>query len=85
MIIINFSDKSDDLIGLASTANGLGIIFGPFLSSFIFNYWQYKGAYMGTSLIFAVWAIIFMILIPNSLNKREKKDIRTRFDSRYSF
>ena len=85
LIIINFSDKSDELISLASSANGLGIIFGPLMSSLLFNFWSYRGVFLGSSLIFAVWAVIFMILIPNSLNKNEKKDIKTRFDSRYSF
>lgn len=85
MIIINYSDKSDDIIGLASSANGLGIIIGPLFGSFLFDWKSYKGTYLGFSLIFAVWAVVVMVLIPNSLNKNEKKDLRTRFDSRYSF
>lgn len=85
MIIINFFDRQDDLVGLASSANALGIILGPVISSFLFNYWSYKGFCLGECFIFAAWGVIFMVSIPNSLNKNEKKDLRTRFDSRYSF
>jgi fucose permease len=63
--IINFSDQSDDILGLASIANGFGVILGPLFGSLLFNWWSFKGVYLGFSTIFAVWAVIFMVLIPN--------------------
>ena len=33
----------------------------------------------------AMWSVVIMICIPNNLNKSDMKDLKTRFDSRYSF
>jgi len=85
IIIINYSDKSDDILGLASVCNALGVIIGPVFGSGLFIFKSYKGVYYGLSIVFALWGLIFLIAIPNGLNKNEKKDQRVRFDSRYSF
>jgi hypothetical protein len=36
MIIIQFSDKSDEYIGLATSANVFGILVGPFIANVFF-------------------------------------------------
>jgi hypothetical protein len=36
MIIIQFNEKSDEFIGLATSANTFGLMFGPFLGNMIF-------------------------------------------------
>jgi hypothetical protein len=37
------------------------------------------------TLIYVVLAIVVMIYVPNSLNKSDIRELKTRFDSRYSF
>ena len=39
MIIINYSDRSDDILGLASVCNALGVVAGPVVGAILFYYW----------------------------------------------
>lgn len=85
IIVIQFHEDSEHYIGLANSASVLGLILGPFFG-LTFNLLKpYLAVYVGYALIFIVLAVVCMIWIPNSVNKSDIREIKTRFDSRYSF
>jgi MFS family permease len=72
-------------VGLATAANAFGLIFGPFIGEILFQYWSWKGNFLGFALIMSFWALMIMVLVPNNLNHSDIKNLKTRYDSRYSF
>jgi hypothetical protein len=85
MIIIQYNDESEELIGLANSASVLGVIMGPFLGLAMNPIKAYLGPFVGFAVIFIALSIINMIWLPNTLNKSDIKELKTRYDSRYSF
>lgn len=85
MIIIQYNEESEELIGLANSASVLGIIAGPFIGlstnmikPFLIPYVSFAGFFIALSIVVMIW-------VPNSLNKSDIKELKTRYDSRYSF
>lgn len=69
MLIIQFSNRSEDYIGLATSANALGLFIGPFLAQCFFQISQWKTAQLAFSAITAIWSVIVMIFVLSFLFK----------------
>ena len=86
MITMLYPEQATDAyVGLGTLASAFGYIFGPFFGYFVFTYWGWSGVFTGGSLVHGIWALVIVIFLPNSLNKTDVRDLRTRFESRYSF
>ncbi len=85
MIIIQYNEESEELVGLANSASVLGVIAGPFIGLGTNYIKAYLIPYVAFSVFFIAMSIIIMIWVPNSLNKSDIKELKTRYDSRYSF
>ena len=85
MIIVLYKDQSEELVGFANSASVFGIIFGPFLGLAFNAVIPWKGIFFIYTGILVTWGIIVMVVIPNKLNKCDVRELKTKFDERYSF
>jgi hypothetical protein len=85
MIIVQFHENSEQYIGFANAASALGIIVGPFFALFFNMLKPYLTCFVGYAVVQVVLGMVTMVFIPNSLNKSDTRELKTRFDSRYSF
>jgi MFS family permease len=85
MMILQYNEESEELIGLANSASVLGVIMGPFIGLALNLLKPYLVPFVGFALFFIVLSVVIMIWVPNTLNKSDIKELKTRYDSRYSF
>jgi MFS family permease len=55
----SFPNNREQVLGYAETASGIGLLFGPILGGFIFDYF---GGYLGSFLFFAGLEVILCVL-----------------------
>jgi predicted MFS family arabinose efflux permease len=68
IITISYPEDKETYIGLAEGCIGIGLMIGPALGSFFYEYLQYKGTFYAFSVLMFVCAIAAIFVLPDNLN-----------------
>ena len=63
-----FSDNREKYLGMAEASAGIGLMLGPVIGSFLYQYLDYMGTFFAFAGILFVNCILVMFVLPKSLN-----------------
>lgn len=68
-------EEQDRYVGYAEASIGIGLVLGPVLGSFIFNFTGFMLTYVSFGVLLASGALMIYVILPNRLNFDAEKDI----------
>lgn len=81
VVTIEFPEDQDKYIGWAEAAIGIGLVLGPVLGSFLFNFVGYTITFLVFGALLLIGAIMIQVLLPSRVNYTQEKTSEETMDS----
>jgi DHA1 family solute carrier family 18 vesicular amine transporter 1/2 len=68
IVTSSFSEKREKYLGYAEASAGIGLMLGPVIGSFMYNFLEYMGTFFAFTIILLLNCILVSFTLPSSLN-----------------